>query len=116
MQPRRGFHMQQGITPNPKTDLEALLRKIIQEHPPEVATIRMRDIPRVRFQIEFIQKHRPDAKVICDVGGGISIFPLACAALGMETIVVDNFLDVFHNDTLDAKREILFESAYKIQD
>ncbi|NWJ41650.1 MAG: methyltransferase domain-containing protein [Geothrix sp.] len=98
------------------SEIKTLLEGLAREYPPEVAAIRLRDIPRVAFQIEFIKRHQPGAKTLCDVGGGISLFPLACAALGLETIVIDNFLDVFHNDALDNKRESLFEAAYKIQD
>ena len=56
------------------------------------------DIPRISFHINLIldtTKPIPVTELeICDIGGGIGIFSVGCAALGMKrTVLIDDFED-----------------------
>lgn len=96
-----------GLKPNTKiirTDVRPDLRKLLVtiafQYPSELRPYALSDIDRTAFQIELIRQRKGADISICDVGGSISLFSVACAALGMHSILIDNF-DIDRGALLD---------------
>lgn len=56
----------------------------------------MQDVPRIAFHIETVLRSvraGASAPAVCDIGGGIGLFSVGCAALGMKATLVDDFCD-----------------------
>jgi 2-polyprenyl-3-methyl-5-hydroxy-6-metoxy-1,4-benzoquinol methylase len=59
-------------------------------------------IERAAFNLSLVlATHDPGSRV-CDIGGGFSLFSLGCAALGMKTVLVDDFRDPLSEKNGDA--------------
>jgi SAM-dependent methyltransferase len=67
-----------------------LLTDIADQYPEALRDEQRRDIHRIAFHIEQI--YRPGI-ALADLGGGIGLFSLGCAALGLHTWLVDDFGD-----------------------
>jgi SAM-dependent methyltransferase len=74
-------------------DLRALLNGIGRKYPGHMVADQLNDIPRVAFELELVLQHSKQPATICDLGGGLGAFSVACAALGMDSILVDDFRD-----------------------
>lgn len=72
------------------------LKEIARQYPPELVAAQMDDISRIAFNITIsipIGKSVDEAS-ICDIGGGIGLFSLGCAAIGFRKVfLVDDFAD-----------------------
>jgi len=77
-------------------EIEQKLKAAATEYPPDMIIGQLLDIPRIAYNIALsipFTKPLPEA-VICDVGGGIGLFSLGCAAVGFgKVILVDDFGD-----------------------
>lgn len=71
--------------------LSGLLHRIAEEYPPSLRVAQHADVPRMAFNISRILAARPTT--VCDLGGGIGLFSVGCAALGIESWLVDDFSD-----------------------
>jgi SAM-dependent methyltransferase len=81
--------------PVPETplSLERLLTEIAHEYPPQLIPAQVADVRRIGFALGLIA-HRPAEPIaVCDIGGGVGMFSVACAALGWRSILVDDFGD-----------------------
>jgi 2-polyprenyl-3-methyl-5-hydroxy-6-metoxy-1,4-benzoquinol methylase len=81
-----------------QVELLRILDRVAREYPDELAGEQLADIPRIAFNIELalgVVGDRALGKVsICDVGGGIGLFSVGCAALGIgRAVLVDDFGD-----------------------
>lgn len=77
-------------------EIEQKLVKLAAEYPPRMAAEQMSDIPRIAFNISLVlPAEKPlDKMVVCDIGGGIGLFSVGCAAVGFgKSILVDDFAD-----------------------
>jgi SAM-dependent methyltransferase len=78
-------------------DIVRLLTQVAAEYPDDLREGQLRDIPRVAFQISLVLQNsnrRNEDVSLCDIGGGIGLFSIACAALGFNRVlVVDDFRD-----------------------
>jgi SAM-dependent methyltransferase len=81
-----------GATPS-RQSVRALLEKIARQYPGPLAEAELAEIPRVLFNIELVRSLKPGRPAVCDVGGGIGTFSIGCAALGMRSVLVDDFQD-----------------------
>jgi SAM-dependent methyltransferase len=79
------------IRTNVSPHLKKLLVTIAFQYPTELRQYALGDIDRTAFQIELVRKQKGTDITICDVGGSISLFSVACAALGMRSILIDKF-------------------------
>jgi 2-polyprenyl-3-methyl-5-hydroxy-6-metoxy-1,4-benzoquinol methylase len=79
-------------------DLIALLHDIAEKYPSEIAGLQHQDVPRIAFNIELVLSRRGSHCRICDLGGGIGLFSIGCAAIGMEATLVDDFRDSIADD------------------
>lgn len=83
------------------------LTKVAAEYPPgELRNSQMADIDRIAFHVTLVLSCGSHA--VCDIGGGIGMFSVGCAALGMNATLVDDFRDPvnlrFGNDILKLHR------------
>lgn len=74
-------------------DLPALLRGIADEYPPDLRAGQRDDVRRVAFNIQLSVGDRPKGASVADIGGGLGLFSVGCAALGMRSVLVDDFRD-----------------------
>jgi SAM-dependent methyltransferase len=83
-------------------ELEALVLEVASSYPQAVRAEQEADVPRTAFHIALATFGRRPAELsLLDIGGGFSPFAPACAALGMDVVMVDDFADpanVRHGD------------------
>jgi 2-polyprenyl-3-methyl-5-hydroxy-6-metoxy-1,4-benzoquinol methylase len=94
-------------------ELIHILGKLVEEYPKNMTAIQRQDIPRIAFNISLSvalgcasRKALSDLE-ICDIGGGIGLFSLGCAALGLRrTVLVDDFNDAVNHQLGDSILDI----------
>ena len=69
------------------------LREIAARYPAELVAGQMRDVARITFNIGLVTGRLGSEVAVCDLGGGIGLFSVGCAALGMRSTLVDDFGD-----------------------
>ncbi|MGE0095995.1 MAG: class I SAM-dependent methyltransferase [Alphaproteobacteria bacterium] len=74
-------------------DLPSQLRGIADEYPPGLRAGQRDDIRRIAFNIGLSVGDRPKGSSIADIGGGLGLFSVGCAAFGMRSVLVDDFRD-----------------------
>lgn len=68
-----------------------VLASIARRYPPSLVHVQLADIERTAFHIDLVEP--APGRSVCDLGGGIGLFSIGCAALGMRAILVDDFHD-----------------------
>ncbi len=76
-------------------NLQSLLLQVAHSYPEDgMVKWQTRDIPRIQFGIELaLNGSDPKGLRVLDIGGGLSMFAPGCAALGMQSVLVDDFND-----------------------
>jgi len=75
-----------------------ILREVANKYPKYMVDEQVKDIPRIGYNISIVLdsvKEKSLSEVeICDLGGGVGLFSVGCAALGLKrTVLVDDFKD-----------------------
>lgn len=93
----------QASVPLGKSDMQhasvvRTLEGVAAAYPPAMVAAQQQDIQRVAFHIQAaleVAPRRPLNELsICDIGGGIGLFSVGCAALGFRKVVlIDDFGD-----------------------
>jgi SAM-dependent methyltransferase len=73
--------------------LTSLLQSIAMKYPQNLVAAQLRDVDRIAFHIQLVRDRKGKAITICDIGGGVGLFSVGCAALGMRSILIDDFQD-----------------------
>jgi 2-polyprenyl-3-methyl-5-hydroxy-6-metoxy-1,4-benzoquinol methylase len=75
--------------------IKEMLSSVALEYPDNLVPEQLKDIPRIAFNISLTLGTRtPSDLRVCDVGGGIGMFSIGCAALGFKEVVLcDDFQD-----------------------
>jgi SAM-dependent methyltransferase len=74
--------------------IEKILEDVARSYPSKLIDDQLGDIPRIAFNIRLaLNDVEPRAISICDIGGGVGLFSVGCAALGMNALLVDDFAD-----------------------
>ncbi len=68
-----------------------LLTELAHEYPPKLVEVQLADRPRIAFELALVPHRAGEAIRICDVGGGLGLFSVACAALGWNSVLIDDF-------------------------
>ena len=89
------------------------LEKIALKYPPDLVDIQLADIHRIAFHIQLITTQKGSKITVCDLGGGIGLFSVGCAALGMKSILIDDFQDEVNLKFGDAILDI--HKSYGVQ-
>lgn len=81
-----------------KLDLRDTLTNLARSYPTELAEEQARDIPRIEFNIGLAltaaHPKLPSELEVCDLGGGLGMFSLGCAAAGFRrSVLIDDFQD-----------------------
>ena len=79
--------------PPDKSGLSTLLVSIAEKYPTELVAAQIRDVPRIAFNINLVLDRAGWKIRICDLGGGIGLCSVGCAAMGMQSTLVDDFSD-----------------------
>jgi 2-polyprenyl-3-methyl-5-hydroxy-6-metoxy-1,4-benzoquinol methylase len=79
-------------------ELVEVLRNVAHRYPKDLVDPEVRDIPRISFNISIaVDAAKPKSHSeleVCDLGGGIGLFSVGCAAYGMKrTVLIDDFDD-----------------------
>ena len=74
-------------------NLTATLEAIARKYPPALIDNQVADIDRISFHIRLVQERTGPHATVCDLGGGIGLFSVGCAAVGMRATLVDDFND-----------------------
>jgi SAM-dependent methyltransferase len=86
--------------------VSSVLTKISREYPQPLAQEQESDIPRIAFNMSLAvggtyraNRARYEGFEVCDLGGGIGLFSVGCAALGCSrSVLVDDFDDSINHD------------------
>ncbi len=76
-----------------KEKIFTILKNCAREYPEELIGRELFDVPRIAFNISLVLQRTVGDVRICDLGGGIGLFSVGCAAVGMSSILVDDFRD-----------------------
>jgi SAM-dependent methyltransferase len=78
------------------------LKQLCFEYPPRLREVQLQDIERIGCHIGMVYE---EGKKILDIGGGIGLFSVGCAALSMETFLLDDFKDEVNKQEGDSALE-----------
>jgi SAM-dependent methyltransferase len=99
---------QPGLNRSPPTseEIAARLRTIAGTYPEELVAGQRRDVARITFNIELVTDRVGQDVAVCDLGGGIGLFSVGCAALGMRATLVDDFGDSVNRDYAQVPQQL----------
>jgi 2-polyprenyl-3-methyl-5-hydroxy-6-metoxy-1,4-benzoquinol methylase len=85
-----------------RIEITRLLAGIANEYPMEMVPGQIRDVPRISFNISLAIGDADTGHLgnlaICDIGGGLGMFSVGCAAAGFgRSVLVDDFNDSFNH-------------------
>jgi len=86
-----GYNNDRGLRWRTVADV---LARIVADYPAEQAEGQRRDIPRIAFNIGLVASRVQGNARVADIGGGLGLFSPGCAALGMSSVLVDDFRDL----------------------
>lgn len=83
--------------------IEEVLGQLAEAYPPDMVRAQRRDIPRVAFHVALAMGGRDPASLrVADIGGGVGLFAIGCAAVGVKRVVlIDDFRDPINLDKGD---------------
>lgn len=81
-----------------QTDLFKTLQQVAVQYPEDLAAAQVQDIRRIAFHIRIAldatHPKLPNELEVCDLGGGVGLFSVGCAACGFKrTMLIDDFND-----------------------
>lgn len=90
-----------------RPELTDLLTRVAREYPDAMVPGQIEDVPRIAFHIGFVlekMQPRPASELaIADLGGGIGLFSVGCAAAGFKRVVLaDDFDDQINKQQGDS--------------
>ena len=77
-----------------KHEIVAALHRTADEYPPDLRAAQHADVERIAFHISTVVAEKGTQCSVCDVGGGVGLFSVGCATLGINVILVDDFGDI----------------------
>jgi SAM-dependent methyltransferase len=87
-------------------NVKDILRSIALEYPKDLVGYEIKDIDRIAFHIGLVLERKGTDIRIADIGGGMGLFSVGCAALGMKSILIDDFRDEINLRVGDSILEI----------
>ena len=72
--------------------MQKLLDDLARQYPSSLISSQLEDIRRIAFHVSLV-KDRISKGRVCDLGGGIGLFSVACAAVGLDSTLLDDFND-----------------------
>ena len=68
----------------------SLLQRLARRYPDELVRSQLADVHRVAFHLSLLP---PQVGQVCDLGGGVGLFSVACASLGWQAVLIDDCRD-----------------------
>lgn len=93
--------------------IKGTLESIARKYPPEMVQHQLDDVERIAFHIQLVVNAKGTDVALCDIGGGIGLFSVGCAALGMKVILMDDFRDEGNRQIAPAVLEL--HKSYGVQ-
>lgn len=97
-----------GTTPRSSAKVGALLHRLANEYPEGLRAGQHADVDRIAFHLSIVIRETGTACTVCDLGG-VGLFSVGAAALGMAAVLVDDFADQvnldYGDDALAAHRK-----------
>ena len=78
------------------------IEALAAQYPGEEADKQRRDVPRILFNLSLALNGLSQGSRIADIGGGLGLFSVGAAALGMRVTLVDDFQDPGNISIADA--------------
>jgi 2-polyprenyl-3-methyl-5-hydroxy-6-metoxy-1,4-benzoquinol methylase len=69
------------------------IESLAAQYPGDEACKQRRDVPRIVFNLSLALDGLPQGSRIADIGGGLGLFSVGAAVLGMRVTLVDDFQD-----------------------
>lgn len=89
-------------------EIERTALDVARRYPEQLRYIIDDDIARTAFQVDLLLSRKGKDISVCDIGGGLALFSVVCAAVGMKVTLVDDFDDetnhIVGSDVLDIHR------------
>jgi SAM-dependent methyltransferase len=82
-----------GVTEQQLASLRTELEAISGRFPDPIERIHRANIDRTLFDIGLVARRHGTTGRLIDVGGGISLFTVGCALLGLNAVLIDDFSD-----------------------
>ena len=82
------------------------LRGIAARYPQQLVAGQMQDVARISFNIRLVTERLGRGVAVCDLGGGIGLFSVGCAALGIRATLVDDFGDNVNRDYAQVPQQV----------
>ena len=79
-------------------DIKSVLNQAVAHYPDSLQAAQHSDIERIAFHIKLVVDEKGTEGSLCDIGGGIGLFPIGCAALGMKVTLIDDFGDKINKE------------------
>lgn len=73
-------------------DIKTILTNLAERYPAGLRPYAVRELARQEFHVSLAHSLAPGG-VVADVGGGMGMFSLGCAAIDMTAILIDDFAD-----------------------
>lgn len=96
-----------------RQEIASELEAIACKYPLELRNDQLQDIWRISNHIEMVARRKGTSCRLCDLGGGIGLFSIGCAALGMDAVLVDDFRDSIAQKSADHVLEL--HRSYGVQ-
>jgi SAM-dependent methyltransferase len=74
-------------------NLEQTLTALARQYPQRMIDGQLADVPRIAFNIQIVLDRKAPGSTLADIGGGIGLYSVGCAAAGLKPILVDDFQD-----------------------
>jgi 2-polyprenyl-3-methyl-5-hydroxy-6-metoxy-1,4-benzoquinol methylase len=104
-----------STAPSLKADsLEEVLHSAAHRYPQALIPDQLKDIPRIAFNIKLIAARKGFDVSVCDLGGGIGLFSVGCAAAGMRSTLVDDFNDSVNHEYSSVPAQVHREFAVNV--
>lgn len=87
-------------------DIRTTLRQIANEYPAGEVQNQLADVERIAFHVLTVGEAIGFKGSVCDVGGGLGLFSVGCAAVGMTAILLDDFKDAANQPVAEAVLQV----------
>lgn len=78
------------------------LRALARRYPDGLVALELEDVERIAFHIELVADRCGADAAIYDLGSGVGLFGVGCAAVGMKVTIVDDFDDHVNHEYGDS--------------
>jgi len=86
---------------NAPLPIRETLVDLARQFPRRMVEDQLDDVDRIAFNIQIVTDRMGTKITLADIGGGIGLYSVGCAALGLHAILVDDFQDENNRPVVD---------------